>query len=90
MATSSSSDLVSTLQKALTTSSLTSGGSASFYKGQNSSLLPSQIDDAQYHKGINVTTKKGYLSPRPGYIQQKFTVVNDAPYTDANGVNTTL
>lgn len=90
MAASSSSDVISVLQKALATSSLASGGSASFYKGQNSSLLPSQIDDSQYHKGINVTTRKGYLSPRPGYIQQKFTVINDAPYTDSNGANTTL
>ena len=84
------SDVLSKLSSALTPSKVTSGGSASFYKGQNSSLLPSQIDDAQYQKGINVTTKKGYLSPRPGYIQQKFTVINDAPYTDEHGTNTTL
>lgn len=84
------SDVVSKLSNALAPSKVTSGGSSSFHKGQNDSILPSQIDDAQYQKGINISTRRGYISPRPGYIQQKFTLINDGQYTDAYGTNTTL
>ena len=78
----------SELQSALSasTSKVTSGGSATFYMGQNASKLPNQIDDSNYYKGINVTTKGGYLSPRSGYVQTKFTLEDeDAYFTDNNG-----
>jgi hypothetical protein len=67
-------------------SKVTSGGSASFHLGQNSSKLPYQIDDSNYYKGINVTTKGGYLSPRSGYVQTKFELENGEDFfTDNNG-----
>lgn len=81
------SDILSQLQAALGgTSKIDSGGSATFYMGANASRLPSQIDDANYYKGINVTTKNGYLSPRSGYVQTKFTLNDESKYfKDNNG-----
>lgn len=81
-----SNQLLQELQSALGSSKVTSGGSSTFYLGQNSSKLPSLIDDGNYYKGINVTTKGGYLSPRSGYVQTPFTLEDeDAFFTDNNG-----
>lgn len=81
--------ILSALKDALASSDLVSSGSTTFYKGQDSNASPSQVDDAAYYKGINVTTKHGYLSPRPGYTQQQFTVINDGVYKDDRGGHTT-
>lgn len=82
-------NILSNLSEMLTSSKLTSDGSVSFIGGQNSSLLPHQIDDTSYAKGINVSVKRGALGPRAGYIQQKLTFLNDASYFDPRGVHTT-
>lgn len=86
MATSQS-EILSALTNALSSSGLASGGSGTFYKGQDSSLLPSQIDDACFYKGVNVTTKHGHLSPRGGYIQTNFELLNDKTISDDRGTN---
>lgn len=80
-------DVLSTLQTALAAKNKSStDGSGSFYIGQDASKLPSQVVDGAYYKGINVTTKSGYLSPRPGFIQTDFTLENENAYfTDNNG-----
>ena len=43
-----SNQLLQELQSALGSSKVTSGGSSTFYLGQNSSKLPSLIDDGNY------------------------------------------
>jgi len=43
-------------------------GNVSFGGGQNDGLFPSQIGRDQYRRGVNVTTTRGVLSPRPGFI----------------------
>ncbi len=50
-------------------------GNVSFLGGQNDGLFPSQIRKDQYRRGINVTTKRGVISPRPGFIDQQIEVV---------------
>lgn len=79
MATNSS-EILSALSSALSSSNVTSGGSSTFVSGQNSYRLPSQLEDSNYYKGINVTTKGGFLSPRAGYVEQKFTLDNGEDY----------
>ena len=49
-------------------------GALTFRGGQNDGLLPSQIRKDQYRRGINVTTKKGALGPRYGFIHQEIEV----------------
>lgn len=79
-------ELLQELSSLVSGSKVTSGGSVSFHLGQNSSKLPYQIDDSNYFKGINVTTKGGYLSPRSGYIQTEFELENGEDFfTDNNG-----
>lgn len=79
-------ELLQELSSLVSGSKVTSGGSVSFHLGQNSSRLPYQIDDSNYFKGINVTTKGGYLSPRSGYIQTEFELENGEDFfTDNNG-----
>lgn len=86
MATNSS-EILSALSSALSSSNVTSGGSSTFVSGQNSYRLPSQLEDSNYYKGINVTTKGGFLSPRAGYVEQKFTLDNGEDYfEDTNGI----
>lgn len=84
-----SNEFIQELSSLVTKSKVTSGGSSSFYMGQNSSKLPYQIDDSNYYKGINVTTRGGFLSPRSGYVQTEFTLENgDDFFTDNNGRRT--
>ena len=82
-----SSEFLEELKDALTDdSTAVTDGSASFYLGQDASKLPSQIDAANYYKGINVSTVGGHLSPRSGYVQTKFTLEDeDAYFEDNNG-----
>ena len=80
------STLLSELKDALTTTKTITDGSAAFFMGQDASKLPSQVVDGAYYKGINVTTKHGYLSPRPGFVQTDFTLEDENAYfTDNNG-----
>lgn len=49
-------------------------GNLSFAGGQNDGLSPDRIAGDQYQRGINVTTRDGTLSPRPGFVHQELTV----------------
>jgi len=50
-------------------------GNIAFDGGQNDGLLPDRIGENQYRRGINVQTKNGTLSPRPGFIHQELTML---------------
>lgn len=45
-------------------------GTGDFALGQDSWHLPDRIQENQYAKGVNVTTKGGGLRPRPVYVRQ--------------------
>lgn len=49
-------------------------GSITFVGGQNGDLESSEIGADQYRRGLNVTTAKGNLSPRPGFIHRPIIV----------------
>ncbi|HUS88780.1 MAG TPA: hypothetical protein VMW91_05320 [Desulfosporosinus sp.] len=50
-------------------------GNLSFMGGQNDGLLADSIREDQYQRGVNVTTKDGAISPRPGFVHQEITVI---------------
>lgn len=52
-------------------------GNVSFVGGQNDGLLPDRIGNEQYRRGVNVTTKNGALSPRPGFVHQELVVITE-------------
>ena len=45
-------------------------GTSDFALGQDSWHLPDRIQENQFAKGVNVTTKGGGLRPRPPYVRQ--------------------
>jgi hypothetical protein len=52
-------------------------GNVSFAGGQSDGLLADRIRQDQYQKAINITTKDGTISPRPGFVHQELTVITE-------------
>lgn len=50
-------------------------GNVAFTGGQNDGLVADRLQEDQYEKGVNVTTKNGTLSPRPGFVHKEISVV---------------
>ena len=61
-------------------------GNSSFLGGQNAGLDPNLIAPTQYAKGINLSTKKGSLGPRPGFRElDEMQVITEGGIQASNG-----
>ena len=52
-------------------------GNVSFAGGQSDGLLADRIRPDQYQKAVNITTKDGTVSPRPGFVHKELEVITE-------------
>lgn len=52
-------------------------GTAEFLGGQNEAVPGDRVAQNQYVRGVNVTTRDGYLSPRPAFVHRDVRVVTE-------------